>query len=337
MSTHRSHTPGDIHPHEVLSARAFAPGHITGFFEIDDSDPDPLRRGSRGAGLSLAAGVVTDVSISLSTEPSLTIALNGATESEAPVSRRVVKLFSAATGDAVRAVRIEHFVSVPQGAGFGSSGAGALSLALAVNAACGRPMGEVEAARLAHRAEIDCRTGLGTVLACTAGGLEIRTRAGAPGVGEGRSFPVPGGLIVLCFVYGPLSTAASLADPAVRRKITEAGARLGRRLLDEPTVPRFIELSREFTEAAGLVTPRLRGFFESLDRRGVAAAMTHFGEAIFTVIEAGRRSSLDDLVDAARADGAVPFESRISAEGASVMDDDGINNEGMEGTDVHET
>ncbi len=332
MSKNHSPTPETINPRDLLSARAFAPGHITGFFEIDDSDPDPLKRGSRGAGLSLAAGVVTDVSVSPSAAPSLTITLNDAAGADAPVSRRVVELFFETAGEAPLDVKVEHFVSVPQGAGFGSSGAGALSLALALNAAAGRPLGEVEAARLAHRAEIDCRTGLGTVLACTAGGLEIRTRAGAPGVGEGRSFPVPGGLIVLCFVYGPLSTAASLADPAVRRKINEAGARLGRRLLDEPTVPRFIELSREFTEAAGLVTPRLRGLFESLDRRGVAAAMTNFGEAIFTVIEAGRRSSLDDLVAAARADGAVPFESRISAEGALVMNDNGL-----EGTDVHET
>jgi pantoate kinase len=305
-------------------ARAFAPGHITGFFEIDDSDPDPLKRGSRGAGVSLAAGAVTDVRLSPADAPSLAVSLNDDARAGAPVSRRVVELFFEATGETPCAVEVAHRISVPEGAGFGSSGAGALSLALALNAAAGAPLSAVEAARLAHRAEIDCRTGLGTVLACTTGGLEIRTRAGAPGSGEARSFATPAGLIVLCLVYGPLSTAASLADPDLRRKINDAGASLGRRLLADPTVTRFLALSREFTEAAGLVTPRLRRLLDAFDRRNVTAAMTMFGEALFTVIEAGRRSSLDELVAAAKAGGASLFLSRVSPEGGSIIHDDSV-------------
>jgi pantoate kinase len=299
----------------ATGASAFAPGHITGFFEIDDSDPDPLQRGSRGAGFSLLAGVVTSVHRDRSAAPECTISLNGEVNNAAPVSRRVVELFYQATGLTPGALTIEHLISVPEGAGFGSSGAGALSLALALDAAHGSPIGEVEAARLAHRAEIDCRTGLGTVLGSTVGGLEIRTRAGAPGTGEVVSFPVNAGLIVFCVVFGPLSTAAALADPKVRSHINA----LTRALLDAPTVPRFLALSREFSEKTGLGTPRLRRLLGECDRRGITAAMTMFGEALFTIATENQRPLLSEIAICAEAEGASIFESAVSPDGGKVI------------------
>ncbi len=40
-----------------MKCSVFAPSHITGFFEIVDHE-DPLKRGSRGAGVALDKGVV---------------------------------------------------------------------------------------------------------------------------------------------------------------------------------------------------------------------------------------------------------------------------------------
>src|SRR5712691_2191279 len=40
----------------VSESEAFCPGHVTAFFEVVD-DPDPRRKGSRGAGLCLSLGV----------------------------------------------------------------------------------------------------------------------------------------------------------------------------------------------------------------------------------------------------------------------------------------
>ena len=42
----------------VYQGEAFCPGHVTAFFEVVE-DPDPRRKGSRGAGLSLSLGVKT--------------------------------------------------------------------------------------------------------------------------------------------------------------------------------------------------------------------------------------------------------------------------------------
>jgi pantoate kinase len=305
----------------LLTAGAFAPGHITGFFEIDDTDPDPLGRGSRGAGISLAAGVVTVVRRERSVSRNLSINLNEHINSEAPVSRRVAELFFEAAGEEDGNLVIVHRIAVPQGAGFGSSGAGALSLALALNAACGEPLSATAAGQIAHRAEIDCRTGLGTVLACTVSGLEIRTRAGAPGRGEALSFALAEDLVAYCLVFGPLSTAAALSDPETRRRINAAGAASGRRLLSEPTARRFMELSREFSEKTGLVTDRLRRLLDELDRQGIVAAMTMFGEAVFTLIEESQKPLLDGITRNALAIGASAFESKIAPEGGKVICD----------------
>ena len=65
---------------------------------------------------------------------------------------------------------VEHHVEVPLGAGFGTSGAAALSLALALNEALSLGLSKIEAAQLAHVAEVECKTGLGTVIAETFGG-----------------------------------------------------------------------------------------------------------------------------------------------------------------------
>jgi pantoate kinase len=46
-----------------LQSLVFAPSHITGFFEIIDH-PNPLIRGSRGAGVVLDQGVITRLNVS---------------------------------------------------------------------------------------------------------------------------------------------------------------------------------------------------------------------------------------------------------------------------------
>ena len=77
----------------------------------------------------------------------------------------------------------------PSVAGFGSSGGGALSLALALNEAADAGLTRVEAAQIAHVAEIECKTGLGSVFAAERGGFGILTKPGAPGIGEALSYP----------------------------------------------------------------------------------------------------------------------------------------------------
>ncbi len=303
----------------MVTARAWAPGHITGFFTIADADSDPLERGSLGAGVSVSAGVTTAVRLNRSAPPRTLVSLNGQPQA-APVSRRVVDFFLASSGLTLPgSLEISHRIDVPQGAGFGSSGAGALSLALALNAALGGPLSPELAAQTAHRAEVECRTGLGTVLSCTVGGLEVRTRAGAPGRGIIRSFAVPTGRTVVSLVKGPLSTASALADAALRGRINAAGERMIDDLLADPNVDRFLELAGTFTAQTGLATPAVRDIISRLSGLGLTSAMHMFGEAVFTILNGSQRPLVSDLQRLAEETGFSLFVIEIAAQGGKVI------------------
>ncbi len=58
-----------------------------------------------------------------------------------------------------------------------------LSLSYALNDALNIGLGRNQTAQIAHHGDIACKTGLGTVIAESVGGFEMRTSIGAPGIG----------------------------------------------------------------------------------------------------------------------------------------------------------
>jgi len=69
--------------------RAYAPSHISGFFEICESE-NPLEKGSVGCGVLLSAGCFTEVRVCVCEETEIHIKING-NEEEAPTTRSVVE------------------------------------------------------------------------------------------------------------------------------------------------------------------------------------------------------------------------------------------------------
>jgi pantoate kinase len=302
----------------MKTAAAYSPGHITGLFYIADTPPDPLLRGSCGAGLSVSRGVRTRVSLDPGRPPALEVHINGRRVEQAPVSVRVAELFSAAGGsDRAGRLRVEHGIEVPEGAGFGSSGAGALSLALALNDLYGSGLSRIEAARLAHVAEVECRTGLGTVMGELVGGMKILVEPGAPGIGRTVAIPHPPGLKVLFLVFGPYSTAAALRDPGLRAKIDEAGRACHSELLARPSTELFMDCSRRFAEQIGLIPQRLRPVLTALDRAGLPGSMLMFGEVVFSVVKEERVPEVLELFDDFR-ENAYTLVCDIETRGAEV-------------------
>ena len=144
-------------------AKSFCPAHITGFFTIKDASENPLQTGSLGAGFCIGKGTFTAVRRCRFRSQSIVL-INGR-RVFAPVSLKTAELFFAAAGIPPEPLKIAHRVNVPQGAGFGTSGAGALSLALALNRLYGSPLEESQTVGTAHSADVLCRTGLGTTTA----------------------------------------------------------------------------------------------------------------------------------------------------------------------------
>lgn len=279
---------------------AYAPGHITGIFFIDDLDSDPLKRGSLGAGFSIDPGATTRIETlrdGRSAPASRTelphFYLNGAA-AELDVSSTVFSHFiDSAPTLPERNLIVSHKIDLPQGSGFGTSGAGALSLALALNQWGGAPFSNTEAAQFAHRAEVECRTGLGTVIGEFFGGFEIRTKTGAPGYGEILHIPYQEDLRAVFAVRGPYSTSKALASAEVRNKVNLNGKTALDGLQRDPSVQNFLRYSRQFAEGTGLFTPWVADILEVLDAHRIIGSMLMFGEGVFTLASADKAAEIE--------------------------------------------
>src|SRR6266699_314360 len=142
-------------------ASAFSPCNITGFFRIHDSARDPLRIGSTGVGVALGTGVTTIVSLRRTRHPRIVARFNNDQLTTEAVSIKVARRYCELDGRSWH-IQVSHESGVPSGFGYGTSGAGALGLSLALNEAMGLSLSRPEAAQLAHLCEVECQTGLWT-------------------------------------------------------------------------------------------------------------------------------------------------------------------------------
>lgn len=276
----------------VAVATAFSPGHVTGFFEVPKlQEQDALHRGSRGAGFSIDRGISTTVYV-----------FEGRKGSKILVNSKVAKLKDVEVSQWVIDyymkgseffVRVEHEIDIPVGFGLGSSGAAALSLSYAMNEALGSKLSVEEAAQVAHEAEIACKTGLGTVIAEFAGGFEMRTKAGAPGVGAVERMPAEGHkAVILCI--SPISTKAFLANRM--DMINGLGGRMLASLARTKSVGDFLKMSYQFADTLGLTEGKCRAPVRALREAGFDCSVALFGETVFTIVPEERASEVAGIL-----------------------------------------
>lgn len=298
---------------------AFSPGHITGLFQICDQPKDLLLKGSRGAGVSITNGVTTKVSIKPSSKSSSKIKINEMSTKSAEVSKQVINAFLSRVGEDYE-ILVDHEVRVPIGSGFGSSGAGALSLALALNEALNLGLPCIETAQIAHIAEVKCKTGLGTVIAENFGGVEIRVEPGAPGIGKIKSIPVNDDYVVTCLNFGKLSTKKNLSDEKIRHRINESGKKLIDKLIATSNISNFMVFSRIFAEDIGLISLRMRKVLEETDSIGVTCSMAAFGETIFSIVKRNETKEILEIFHRHAPSKNSAFIAEIDFEGARLID-----------------
>src|SRR3989442_11374938 len=112
----------------VSHGEAFAPGHITAFF-VGYDDLNPYRKGSRGAGLCTTLGIHTIARAREDRTQSIEVFINDE-PAKADASTRAAKLL---IGSRRYEGKVLQKQQLPSMQGFGMSGAGALSTALALN------------------------------------------------------------------------------------------------------------------------------------------------------------------------------------------------------------
>jgi pantoate kinase len=286
---------------------AYSPSHITGFFEICDNR-NPLYKGSRGCGIVLEAGCVTEVSIGHNLPVKAQIEINGGRAEEANTTKYVVEHLAGASEVAIMVMVSTNF-EVPVGSGFGASGAGALSTAHALNELLSLNMTVNEVAQIAHCAEVENSTGLGDVIAETYGGVVIRKKPGPPGIGVIDRIPHRNERISYV-ALGKKSTKSVLTEGGgeLKRRINEAGRKAMKALMRKPTVETFMRASREFSLRIELISDTCKDAIEAVDAEGKVASVAMLGETVFVIGDSEALSEFGEVK-----------ESRISNTGARVI------------------
>lgn len=270
----------------VKRARAFSPAGISSFFEICDRTPDekPIvdleHVGARGGGFGFVKGVLTEVNIAESKQNSIQVFMNGTSFPEAETTKTVATALLAKV-DKKYTVTIRHQVEVPIGTGFGSSAAGALGTAFALSDALGLHLTYNQLGRIAHVAEVKCKTGLGTVGPLLLGGCIVTVEPGAPGYGIIDRIPITADHVIVAGVFEPWSTKEVLASPEKRKRVNEWGRKTVEAILAEPSLENFMRASKEFAVKTGLATKRVKSLIASAERAGaIGAAQNMVGEAV---------------------------------------------------------
>ncbi len=258
----------------VSRAEAFCPGHITAFFEICPST-DSRKKGSRGAGLCTSLGVRTEVKVREAPGQRVKVILNGE-ESKAETTLGVVRKL---IGERRLEVFVLSEVQLPMSQGFGISGAGALSTAIALNEAGKLGLTRDELVGIAHEAEVESGTGLGDVYPQSLGGMDMRIEPGGPPYGIVKKFDVTVP-IVLCTIGPPMLTKSVLQDKEKAKKISAEGHRCIEEFKKDPSLERLFSLGREFAMKTGLAGPQIQEAIDSCAPYG-KAGMSMLGNSVF--------------------------------------------------------
>ncbi len=271
------------------TATAFSPAGISSFFEICDTTNDgkPIadleQVGARGGGFGIKKGVTTEVAVSEAKANRLSVFINGKPAPQAETTKTVAQsLLNKA--NMVCDVVVKHHVEVPIGAGFGTSAAGALTIGLALSEALDLHLTYNQIGRIAHAAEIQCKTGLGTVGALMLSGCILTVEPGAPGIAVIDRIPLRDDYVVVAGMFGFTPTKKVLASAEKRREVNRWGKKTLEAILAEPSLENFLACCLEFAEKTKFMTLRLRRLVKLAEKAGaVGAAQNMVGEAVHAV------------------------------------------------------
>ena len=251
-----------------MNKSVFVPGNVTGFFNIENHELS-LKNGSCGAGFLLSRGVKTTIS------PSDKISID-VNQGDEIVIEEVLKIL-----EIDDTFKITQDIQLPIGAGFGTSAASAFSLTLAINEFLNLGYSQELCGQIAHMAEINLGAGLGDVIAQTGKGIVLRTKPGAPGIGEIESFRKD--VFIAYKTFGTIKTSDIISDPHHREVLSQVGLKYLELFEKETTLENFLSFSNSFSIETELMSDEVRNlvdyFNSSEDILGSSMAM--LGNTVF--------------------------------------------------------
>jgi pantoate kinase len=280
------------------TAKAFAPGAISSFFEIHDSEngqpiTDLTKVGAIGGGFGLEKGTYTTVNAVEAKDNSLNVTINGQPV-QAKTTKQVVETLLSYTNKKY-ALSIDHRIELPIGMGFGTSAGGALTTGLALKQALSLPLTYNQIGQVAHVAEIQCVTGLGTVSSLNyGGGLILVTKPGAPGICQIDRIPIsPDYVAVIGYFPSLIPKKSILSSPEKKKEINGYGRKALEAILADPSLENFLNSCWTFAEKAGFTNDSIRALVKAAKKAGaVGAAQNMIGEAVHAIAHEEDASSV---------------------------------------------
>lgn len=261
----------------------FVPSHITGFFEIIQNS-NPLLKGSKGAGITLDEGVVTNTKIK-DGNGNIIINVNNKEDSLNTISKKTVKIILDRYNVNIQDydIYINHDSKLPIGAGFGTSAAFALGISFTLPKLMGINNSFKEAGEIAHLAEISQSSGLGDVISEMFGGCVIRLNEGSPVKGIIDKIPITKPIYVITKTIGLLETKDIIENPIHQKHINQSGSILLNRLINNPSISNFMKLSRKFANDTQLISKEIAEIINILDEETLGASMAMLGNTAFAL------------------------------------------------------
>lgn len=275
--------------------------------------------GSVGGGFGLERGVHTTVKVEETKKTTISVRINGKS-TFAKTTQHIIQTLLAKT-DQKYAVNVEHQIEVPIGMGFGTSAGGSLTAGLALKEAADLPLTYNQIGQAAHKAEIQCQTGLGTISSLTSGsGLILVTKPGAPGVCQTDRIPLnPNYVIVIGYCPSLIPKKPVFTSLEKKKEINRQGKKTLRAILAEPSLENFLAQCKHFSETAGYATENVRRLIEAAEQTGaVGAAQNMIGEAVHAVVHEQNASAVEEAFKQILPKEQV-FTSKIDFQGARLI------------------
>lgn len=262
-----------------MSVSVFVPGHITGFFNIS-SHENPLKNGSCGCGFLLNKGVTTTIKKTTNDETSIKI--NGKVDlRNEGIIHKVLELMNISGN-----VKINQKITLPIGAGFGTSASSALGTAIGISKLMDLNHSIEESGKIAHLAEISLGSGLGDVIAELGKGIVLRRKPGAPSIGKTTSFDKYE-IYIGCKTFSKIDTASIIQNNTHKKIINENGIKAMANFLKDTSINNFLKESYKFSKNTKLMNTEVSNLVELLNNENdiIGSSMAMLGNTVFAFAE----------------------------------------------------
>jgi len=173
-----------------------------------------------------------------------------------------------------------------------------LTAGLALREALELPLTYNQIGKIAHVAEIQCQTGLGTVSSLAfSGGCVLVVEPGAPGICQIDRIPItPDHVVVAGYLESTIPKDSVLASPQKKKEINGYGKKTLKAILDEPSLENFLDRCWEFSQKAGFATEKVCELVKSAKKAGaIGATQNMIGEAVHAVVHEENANSVAEV------------------------------------------